>query len=220
MLFRSTAGMLRYSTTNGTIEWYNGTSWQTASTSFTVIQANEFVGTGSQTAFTLTTSATTNSVIVSINGVVQIPTTAYSVSGTTLTFTEAPLATDYIDVRILVTTSTVTSLSSATGKAQVLVDDTNGITFDSGNSALPVFNMPIGGGLVSLDANVSVASSGVVTTLDSFNTNTYRSAKYIVQVTNGTNFQTEEVLLVQNGTTATVVTYGRSEEHTSELQSH
>ena len=59
-----------------------------------------------------------------------------------------------------------------------------------------------------MDANVSVASSGVVTTLDSFNTNTYRSAKYIVQVTNGTNFQTEEVLLVQNGTTATVVTYG------------
>jgi hypothetical protein len=206
--FTDVTGMFRFSTTVGAIEWYNGTSWQSASTQFTVVVDNQFTGTGSQTAFTLTQSATTAQCIVSINGVIQIPTLAYSVSGTTLTFTEAPTSTDTIDVRILTTTQTVTSLSSATGKAQVLVDDTNGITFDSGTGALPVFQMPIGGGMVSLDANVSIASANTPTTIDSFATTSYRTAKYVVQVTNGTNFQSEEALVVQNGTTASIVSYG------------
>jgi len=61
-------------------------------------------------------------VIVSINGVVQIPGTAYGVSGTTLTFTEAPLTGDAIDVRILTTTSTVTSIADL--NTEILVNDT------------------------------------------------------------------------------------------------
>ena len=206
--YSDVAGMLRYSTTVGAIEWFNGTGWVSASTQFTVIVDNQFNGDGGTVGFTLTQAGTTAATVVSINGVVQIPTTAYSVSGTTLTFTEAPAIGDVIDVRILTTTSTVTSLSSATGKAQILVDDAAGITFESGNGALPVFSMPIGGGLVSLDANVSVASANTPTTIDSFSTTTYRSAKYIVQITNGTNFQTQEALVVHNGTTPTIVTYG------------
>ena len=68
--------------------------------------------------------------------------------------------------------------------------------------------MPIGGGIVSNDANVSVASANTLTTLDTVPNSTYRSAKYIIQVTNGTNFQAMEALMVQNGTTATITTYG------------
>ena len=204
-----TAGMFRYSSTSSSVEWYNGTSWQSAGTTFTVIVDQQFTGTNSQTAFTLSQTATTAGVIVSINGVLQIPTLAYSVSGTTLTFTEAPLTTDVIDVRLLTTTSTVTSISSTTGKAQVLVDDTTGIYFQSSNTAgTTVLTIPIGGGIVSNDANVSVASANTLTTLDTVPNGTYRSAKYIIQVTNGTNFQTMEALMVQNGTTATITTYG------------
>ena len=206
--FTDTTGMFRYNSTIGAIEWYNGTSWASASTSFTVIVSNQFNGDSATTAFTLTQSASTAGVIVSINGVVQIPTTAYSVSGTTLTFTEAPATGDVIDVRILTTTSTVTGLSSATGKAQVNVDDAAGITFVSTSSAGTVFTIPLGGGMVSNDANVTIASAGAPTTIDSFSTSTYRTAKYILQVTNGTNFQSEEVLVVQNGTTSTLTTYG------------
>jgi hypothetical protein len=36
----------------------------------------------------------------------------------------------------------------------------------------------------------------------------YRSAKYLIQVTNGTNFQVSEALVISNGTTATIVNYG------------
>jgi len=49
-----------------------------------------FNGTGAQTAFTLTQERTTDAAIVFISGVGQLPTGAYSISGTTLTFTSAP----------------------------------------------------------------------------------------------------------------------------------
>ena len=49
-----------------------------------------FSGTGSQTAYTMTVApANTSSILVSITGVLQDPST-YSVSGTTLTFSAAP----------------------------------------------------------------------------------------------------------------------------------
>ena len=61
-----------------------------------------FSGNGSAPDFTLSRAAETNTVIVSIDGVLQIPTTAYSVvSGTTLRFTAAPPNSTTISVRHL-----------------------------------------------------------------------------------------------------------------------
>ena len=45
-----------------------------------------YTGDASTTAFTVTSGATVDSVLVMENGVVQKPTTDYTVSGTTLTF--------------------------------------------------------------------------------------------------------------------------------------
>jgi len=63
---------------------------------------DQFSGTGSQTAFTLSAApANTASIIVAVSGVLQDPTT-YSVSGLTLTFSAAPPAgTGNISVRFL-----------------------------------------------------------------------------------------------------------------------
>jgi hypothetical protein len=112
--------MFRFNTTSDALEVYNsGSGWTTVEQDFTVIVADSFTGNGVQTAFTLSESSTTAGTIVSINGVVQIPTTAYSVSGTTLTFTEAPGPSDTIDARILTTSTTVASLSNSSGNATV-----------------------------------------------------------------------------------------------------
>jgi len=62
----------------------------TPSTSFATVVKDSFSGDGSETAFTLSKVATTNSVSVFVENVRQEPTTAYAVSGTTLTFTAAP----------------------------------------------------------------------------------------------------------------------------------
>ena len=57
---------------------------------FASVTKDTFSGNGSTTAFTLSKTATTNGVAVYVENVRQIPTTAYSVSGTTLTFTGTP----------------------------------------------------------------------------------------------------------------------------------
>ena len=120
-------GMQRFNTQTNSLEVYNNSAWQSVgATVFTVIADDQFSGDGATVAFTLSSSQTTNSCIVSINGIVQIPTTAYSVSGTTLTFTEAPAAGDLIDVREVTTTTSVVSVSNSTQTAVVQpIDGTN-----------------------------------------------------------------------------------------------
>ena len=113
-------GMMRFNSTLNQMEVYNNSEWTgVGGTSYTVITDEQFDGDGATVTFTLSSAQTTSSCIVSINGVVQIPTLAYAVSGTTLTFTEAPAVGDVIDVRQLTTTTTVTYISNTSGNAEV-----------------------------------------------------------------------------------------------------
>tara|TARA_R110002074_G_scaffold2950_2_gene16216 strand:- start:74 stop:1342 length:1269 start_codon:yes stop_codon:yes gene_type:complete len=118
-------GDLRFNSTTTSTEVYDGSSWVNVGQDTTAITSQAFAGDNSTVAFTLSTTATTTSVIVSINGTVQTPTTAYAVSGTTLTFTEAPLSGDVIEVRQITATTTVTSLTNGIGNS--IVVDANGI---------------------------------------------------------------------------------------------
>ena len=65
---------------------------QNADGNFTTsVSKDTFSGNGSTTAFTLSEGATTNTVDVFVENIRQEPTTAYTVDGTTLTFTAAPV---------------------------------------------------------------------------------------------------------------------------------
>jgi len=203
-----TTGMLRFNTTATAMEIYTGAAWQSLSTQFTVIADQQFSGDGTTVDFTLTESQTTNSCIVSINGVIQIPTLAYSVSTTTLTFTEAPASGDVIDVRKLTTTATVTAISGANGYMGFYADNDGAYVTTGTAAATNTTYWDTAGAQVSAIANVAVASANTATTVDTMSTSTYRSAKYIVQVTKGTNYQVMEALLISDGTTATITTYG------------
>ena len=71
------------------------------------LNLNNFTGTGSQTAFTLSTAVTDeNLTFVFIQGVYQDKST-YSVSGTTLTFTTAPTNTHVIEVMVVTKVSII-----------------------------------------------------------------------------------------------------------------
>jgi hypothetical protein len=127
-------GMLRFNSTNNYLEVYDNSAWkEVGATQFTVVTDQQFNGDGSTVTFTLNDPATTAGVVVSINGVVQIPTTAYSVSSTTLTFTEAPATGDLIDVRTFSTTVEVTGLSNGSGNAQIQTNPTAANTNVTGN---------------------------------------------------------------------------------------
>ena len=112
-------GMVRFNTSVDALEFYDSEQWTIAGAEFTIIVADEFVGDNSTVAFTLSEDSTTATTLVAINGVLQIPVTAYSVAGNVLTFTEAPESTDVIDVRILTTTTTVTAITNAESTAVV-----------------------------------------------------------------------------------------------------
>ena len=116
-------GMYRFNTTTGTQEIYTGSEWN-AGADFTVMTADAFSGNDSATGFTLSSAGTTSTTLVAINGVVQIPTTAYAVSGTTLTFTEAPATGDAIDARVLTTTSTITAMQDTDADTSIDVETT------------------------------------------------------------------------------------------------
>ena len=67
----------------------------------TEVNVRSTTGDGSTTDFTVTQNSTVDKVIVTVNGVVQTPTTDYTISGTTLTFDTAPEASDVIVTREL-----------------------------------------------------------------------------------------------------------------------
>ena len=122
-----TAGDMRFNTTTGFVEIYDGSQWENVGGSeFGSITSQTLSGDNSTVAFTLNQAASTAGVIVSINGTIQEPTSSYSVSSTTITFTEAPESGDTIEVRFISTVTTVSSITNASGSNRVEVL-TNGI---------------------------------------------------------------------------------------------
>ncbi len=144
-------GMLRYNSSISALEFYDSAQWQTAGTDFTTIVANSQNGDGSTVAFTIPQESTTSGTIVTLNGVTQTPTTAYSVSGTTVTFTEAPATTDVIDFRILTTSKTVSALNGAGGGA--IIGDASLEQFNITGDLVPSANVSYDLGTASLAWN-------------------------------------------------------------------
>ena len=68
---------------------------------FASVTKDLFSGDGSTTAFTLSKASTTNGVAVFVENVRQEPTIAYAVSGTTLTFTAAPVSSSGNNIYVL-----------------------------------------------------------------------------------------------------------------------
>ena len=64
---------------------------------------------------------------------------------------------------------------------------------------------------IGLDVGISTTRTTVATlsatTIDSFAIATYRSARVQVQITQGTDYQTSDVLIIHDGSTASVIEY-------------
>ena len=152
-------GETRYNSETGALEVYDGSQWD-ATGDYTTLVEN-FDGDDSTVAFTLSSASTTEGVIVDINGVLQLPTTAYSVSSTTLTFTQAPASGDKVTVRFLTKTlgssvgsyvkttpvlvTNLPSASSVGAGARAFVTDASATTFAStvtggGANSVPVYS--------------------------------------------------------------------------------
>jgi hypothetical protein len=95
----ASAGTLRFNSDYARIEYYDGAEWDVVAGGIT----NQTIDTadGVTDTFVLDRESTTAAVLVMLNGIVQIPVNAYSVTGNSLVFTQAPAISDIIDVRFL-----------------------------------------------------------------------------------------------------------------------
>ena len=95
------AGTVRFNTDVLRIEVYDGSEWDQIVSGVT---NQTFNGDGSTVAFTLNRPTTSAAALIMLNGVVQLPGTAYNISpnpSVNLIFTEAPAVSDVIDIRYL-----------------------------------------------------------------------------------------------------------------------
>ena len=193
-------------------------------------------------------------VYVSINGVQQ-HVSEYSLSGSTITFTTAPLTTDEVEIRVhdTITNSVAvrdyqqyvySGLSSATqvtgaddngvvlaydvGKVEVYANGVrlvDGLDYTATNGTIVAFTSP-----QTVTGTVEVVSlsratftdkleplvpgtTALTTTtahqvVDTFPATANRTAKYVIQMTSGTNYHATEVLLIHDGTTVHMTEYG------------
>jgi hypothetical protein len=182
----------------GGLEVYDGTGWDNTTATITSQVLN---GNGVANTFTLSsTVASENDLIVSINGTLQQPVVAYAVSGTSITFTEIPVSGDVIEVRHI-SKGAVSIDSLALGSSNIKIPSAGGAINIStnGNYALQIGTT---GAIIGTYPNVVIASSGVATNVDVFSTSVYRTAKYIFQANTSSAYESSEVLVTHDGTTA------------------
>jgi len=154
-------GTTRFNTTLSSIETWSGTDWVTGSggggnTSPGTITDQQIIPDGISNTYTLNQSTSSAGVLVSINGVSQMPTTAYSVTGNSITFTQTPLTQDLIDIRFISYTTTVSSLTNSSGNAVVITTSAGNVSFTANGNLVTTMSA----NLVSVTGNIY--TSGII----------------------------------------------------------
>jgi hypothetical protein len=91
-------GTVRYNTEIQRVEIYDGLEWDEV---LSDVSGQIITPSGLTNVFSLDRATSNVAALVAINGVVQLPGVAYSVTGNVITFAETPLSTDIIDIRFL-----------------------------------------------------------------------------------------------------------------------
>ena len=142
-------------------------------------------GDGVATQYTLNFTTTQDQAYVFVGGVIQDPSTHYTIDSAakTITFNSAvPVGTQIV------------VLSPGAGLNPVLL--ANSVSFDKLSADIKAYVQ-----------KGEVSASGT-TTIDTFNGALYRTAKYIMQVEDGAgNYESREALVVHDGTNAYITEY-------------
>lgn len=135
---------------------WNGYAWDIQGvTTTTTVATDTFTGNGTTTAFTLSVAPTSGQwVIVNYDGVLQLE-SSYTVSGTTITFAEAPASGSTVEVR------TVTfGIASGGGGGAIAVSE-DGVEVTAAATSLNFTGAPVAvtadGGAITVDINNDTA---------------------------------------------------------------
>ena len=151
-------GYVRYNTESGTIEWWGGTSWVSGAQT---IQTETINPDGVSLTYTLNQGTTETGILVNVNGTIQqAGSGAYTVAGDQITFGEAPLATDIIEIRYLA--SGVAALATNFGNIASNVVPSANVTYSLGTTTNRWKDLWLSGSTIYLgDATLS-SSNGAI----------------------------------------------------------
>ena len=166
------------------------------------------------TTFNISTSGTGARTINLATGSTNPSVFTYGGAGSGHTFKIASTAAGTINLTTDVTTGTVNLVTSVTtGTVNIATDGASTINLGNASSNVRVGTLNIGNATYESTSETASITSAAATPVSSFEAATYRSAKYILQVTctagtDNATYQVSEILVIHNGTTATMTDYG------------
>lgn len=146
------------------------------------ITYEEFTATEGQTTFTVTDGYIVEKIAVYLNGVLLNSTDYTATNGSTVVLTSSASLGDLITISKWSVDIYVTS--SLETRTIVL----NDVTISS--------------------SNTTTTTNSANQILDLVSTTSYRSVKYLIQVTSGSDYQTSEIMMLHNGSDAFISEYG------------
>jgi hypothetical protein len=177
------AGYMRFNSDTLAIEYYDGAAW--VSVTNTILD-QQLAPDGTSNTYTLDQTSTQVGIIVSINGTLQHPGTAYTVTGDQITFTETPLVTDLVDIRFL-------------GQAVTIAGNIGGGGGNYSNSDVAAY-LPTDSTIRSIKANIGAFETYANLT---FGTSTYGNtqvAAYLTANPQGSTYSNTNVAAYIAGT--------------------
>lgn len=176
---------------------YGGTGVNNGSNTITIggniSTANSFTTSGNY-SLTLTTTNTTN-VTLPTTGTLSTLSGVETLSNKTLT---TPVISSILNTGTL-TLPTSTDTLVGRNTTDTLTNKTFNSSINYQTSATTISNENV------IQASVSTTSA---TNVDSWDKTVYRSAKYIVQITQGSNYQVSQIAIIQDGTSTYMTEYG------------
>ena len=195
-------GQLRYNSTTSEFEGYDGSAWGALGGGGGIVLTDLSVGTES-----------------SASGDGEI---AYNNTTGVFTYTPPDLSTYLTSVAFADLTTTPTTLAgygiTDAFTADQSLDTTSDVTFNTVSVTAGSLTID---GVSKLETASQTLATTTQTAIDTFATTDYRSCKYTVQATDtvSSEYQIVEVLLIHDGTTAYITTYGIIHTGASEIVS-
>lgn len=161
---------------------------------------DQLIANSGQVVFASSTNYTPGNIRVFRNGILLEESEVTATNGANVSLTHAATANDIVTLHYwsgsgIGTTPVYQAANQAVIIAQQALDAANNVLQD-----LTYAN------LFSNSVNTSINTANQV--LDIFSSSTYRSVKYQIQVTSGSDYQTSEVSLIHNGSNSFLTEYG------------
>ena len=168
-------------------------------------QTTSFTASANDTTFSVT--YTPGFIDVYVNGVRLSASDYTATNGTSVVLTQAAFAGDVIDITSYQNDGFVDNY----GRWSQEEGDPNNIYYSLGNvgikTAAPRTTLDVEG-VLGVETTLTTVSSTAATTIDSLAIATYRSSRFQVQITQGSSYQSSDLMVIHDGTTASIIEYG------------